>query len=306
MRCREELEEEIQLFRTGKSSRQMNILSSPTRGLAPNLLCKGGSATYIGRRQTNQDVPVILENFTTTEFMGAEVPLSYYALFDGHGSTASAAQKASAIMHKCIMFQHSFPADPKEFFSRGYAFTDRRILMDPKTSLCGTTATTAIVYRNTLFVANVGDTEMILVSADMSGRHPQGTVLTERHRADIPRETQRIKEAGGCVAGGRLEGTLQLSRGLGDIEFKPRGRLPLLSCEPHVIVRKLTPNEDRLAIMASDGLWEVVSMDEAMIIACDCFSKGFHPQATAQTLIDVAITRGAPDNVTVIVIFFGW
>jgi serine/threonine protein phosphatase PrpC len=44
--------------------------------------------------------------------------------------------------------------------------------------------------------------------------------LSEDHKPDDPKESNRISAAGGYVVEGRVNGNLNLSRALGDMEYK--------------------------------------------------------------------------------------
>ena len=44
--------------------------------------------------------------------------------------------------------------------------------------------------------------------------------MSEDHKPDNPGEKKRIESAGGMIADGRVKGSLNLSRALGDFEFK--------------------------------------------------------------------------------------
>lgn len=46
--------------------------------------------------------------------------------------------------------------------------------------------------------------------------------MSEDHKPNDPKEKQRIIKAGGTIEDGRICGTLNLSRALGDFEFKKR------------------------------------------------------------------------------------
>ena len=60
-------------------------------------------------------------------------------------------------------------------------------------------------------------------------------------------------------------------RALGDVTLKDSGTNPevaLIGCEPTVLSRALTPS-DRLIILATDGLWDVLTDVQAVKIASD-------------------------------------
>jgi hypothetical protein len=63
---------------------------------------------------------------------------------------------------------------------------------------------------------------------------------------------------------GRPAAGLAVSRSLGDAQFKEP--LPLVSCDPDVSVTLLRPG-DTLLILASDGVWDVLSDQDAAEVA---------------------------------------
>ena len=96
--------------------------------------------------------------------------------------------------------------------------------------------------------------------------------------------------------------------------------MPLVSHEPEVLSHELSPH-DRLLIMASDGLWDVVDDSQAVQIACTA-ARGrgvVHPPppggdvdghgsalAAARALMRRAMEGGSMDNVTVLVAWLLW
>lgn len=44
--------------------------------------------------------------------------------------------------------------------------------------------------------------------------------LSFDHKPDLEKENSRVKNAGGFVSDGRINGNLNLSRALGDLEYK--------------------------------------------------------------------------------------
>jgi serine/threonine protein phosphatase PrpC len=63
-------------------------------------------------------------------------------------------------------------------------------------------------------VANAGDSRCILC------RHNAAVPLTEDHKPNNPGEERRIQAAGGFVTEGRVNGCLNLSRAIGDMNYK--------------------------------------------------------------------------------------
>jgi protein phosphatase 1G len=72
----------------------------------------------------------------------------------------------------------------------------------------------AVVHGNKLYVANAGDSRCIL------SRGKDTIPMTEDHKPTNPEEERRIKAAGGFVSEGRINGGLNLSRAIGDMNYK--------------------------------------------------------------------------------------
>ena len=88
--------------------------------------------------------------------------------------------------------------------------------------------------------------------------------------------------------------TMAMSSALGDIGFKRP--LSLVTSEPEV--SRLTLNKDALVILACDGLWDVVTSDEACAIA----KQSASPQAASEALVQHAYRKGSTDNISVMVV----
>ena len=90
----------------------------------------------------------------------------------------------------------------------------------------------------------------------------------------------------------RVLGVLAVSRALGDRHLKP-----FVTAEPEVV--EVERHADDLAIvMATDGVWDVLSNNE--VAACVAASPS--AQEAANQVVDMAYARGSADNITVIVI----
>lgn len=70
------------------------------------------------------------------------------------------------------------------------------------------------MYKNFIYVANAGDSRCVL---SVEGKNED---LSKDHKPDDELELNRIKNAGGAVTNGRVNGNLNLSRALGDLTFK--------------------------------------------------------------------------------------
>ena len=82
------------------------------------------------------------------------------------------------------------------------------------------------------------------------------------HKPDNHEEKLRIEKAGGFVEDNRVKGILNLSRSLGDLEYKSDSSIPLkdqmITAMPDVRKEKITPDASFL-IIACDGIWDCLS-----------------------------------------------
>eukprot|EP01018_Ginkgo_biloba_P025526 Gb_22266 [translate_table: standard] len=139
----------------------------------------------------------------------------------------------------------------------GYLATDKAFLDQGVSS--GACCVTALIKDGCLVVGNAGDCRAVLC------RGGNAEALTCDHRAEREEERKRIENLGGYVdihhGAWRVQGTLAVSRSIGDLHLKE-----WISAEPET--KKLPITSDcEFLIMASDGLWEKVSNQEAVDIA---------------------------------------
>lgn len=168
---------------------------------------------------------------------------------------------------------------------------------NPSGRFPGCTALTAVIAGGRLLVANAGDCRAVLCRA---GR---ALGLSRQHTAELEDERARVIAAGGSVsrrAGSWRVGAaaLQVTRALGDFDLKG----PIdggVTAEPEVVEFALTP-EDQFIIMATDGVWDVMSDAEAVGLVHDTVKD---PQMSAKRLVTEALSRGSRDNATALVVF---
>lgn len=72
-------------------------------------------------------------------------------------------------------------------------------------------------------------------------------------------------QAGGFVADGRVNASLNLSRALGDLEYKQSSNLgpeeQMVTAVPEIRRMRLQPGDDFL-LLACDGIWDVLTNQE--------------------------------------------
>ncbi|XP_076882355.1 protein phosphatase 2C 3-like [Bidens hawaiensis] len=179
----------------------------------------------------------------------------------------------------------------------------------------GSTAVVAVVAPDKIVVSNCGDSRAVLC------RNGVAIPLSTDHKPDRPDELERIEEAGGRVIywdGARVLGVLAMSRAIGDNYLKP-----YVIPEPEVTVTERT-EDDECLIIASDGLWDVVSNDVACRVARMCLRSEEVPSPprsdgsplnvasgessdkacsdAAILLTRLALARHSTDNVSVLVV----
>jgi len=165
----------------------------------------------------------------------------------------------------------------------------------------GCTAVVGLILDGQLHIANLGDSEAILISDTEPVEN-----LTTPHKANIPSEKQRIEGLGGHVFFNRVFGTLAVSRAFGDSKYKqPKTTQNFVSCEPALKTVQLNPNHKYL-ILACDGLWDVCSHEEVAGLVKAQAAENKNPTEIAQFLVNEALRKRSEDNITVIVTRIDW
>ncbi|CAL4895206.1 unnamed protein product [Urochloa decumbens] len=176
----------------------------------------------------------------------------------------------------------------------------------------GSTAVVAVICSSHIIVANCGDSRAVLC------RGKQPLALSVDHKPNREDEYARIEAQGGKVIqwnGYRVLGVLAMSRSIGDRYLKPY----IIPVPEVTIVARA--KDDECLILASDGLWDVMTNEEV----CDAARKrillwhkknadasssaqrsGESPdqaaQAAAEYLSKLALQKGSKDNITVVVV----
>ncbi|MEE6469623.1 hypothetical protein FKM82_008702, partial [Ascaphus truei] len=221
---------------------------------------------------------------------------AYFAVFDGHGGL-DAAIYASLHLHVNLVKQEVFPHDPAEALCRAFRITDERFVQKAarENLRCGTTGVVTFIRGNMLHVAWLGDSQVMLV------RRGQAVELMKPHKPDREDEKHRIEALGGCVVwfgAWRVNGSLSVSRAIGDAEHKP-----YICGDADSGSTVLDGSEDYL-ILACDGFYDTMNPDEAVKVVSDHLKENNGDSSmVAHKLVASARDAGSSDNITVIVVF---
>lgn len=243
-----------------------------------------GYSSFRGKRASMED----FYDVKTCKINGQTVCL--FGIFDGHGGSR-AAEYLKENLFKNLMNHPEFLTNTRSAISETYQKTDSDFLESGKDTFRddGSTASTAVLVGNHLYVANVGDSRTVISKAG------KAIALSEDHKPNRSDERKRIENAGGVVmwAGTwRVGGVLAMSRAFGNRMLKQ-----FVVAEPEIQEQELD-EEFELLVLASDGLWDVVPNEDAVSLAL----LEEEPESAARKLIETAFSRGSADNITCIVV----
>ncbi|KAJ4875171.1 putative protein phosphatase 2C 78 [Raphanus sativus] len=272
-------------------------LSSTVMALPdPDAYPKYGVASVCGRRREMEDAVAVHPFLYRQQTEGYH----YCGVYDGHGCS-HVAMRCRERLHELVReeLEADDDADWEKSMSRSFTRMDleavalnaggtascRCELQRPECDAVGSTAVVSILTPKKIVVANCGDSRAVLC------RNGKAIPLSSDHKPDRPDELDRIQAAGGRVIywdGPRVLGVLAMSRAIGDNYLKP-----YVISKPEVTVTDRV-KEDEFLILASDGLWDVVSNETACNVVRMCLKGKVNSQLTSSPENDVA---GAGDVV---------
>lgn len=169
----------------------------------------------------------------------------------------------------------------------------------------GSTACVAIIQNIQLLVANAGDSRCVL------SRKGQAYDMSRDHKPDLQAEKERITNAGGYVRCGRVNGTLNMSRAIGDMEMKQNQTLPvekqIVTANPDIHTVELC-NDDEFLVLACDGIWDCMSSQELVDFVGKQLKHENRLSAICETVMDKCLAPSAGgegcDNMTMVLVQF--
>ncbi|XP_058234724.1 protein phosphatase, Mg2+/Mn2+ dependent, 1Ab isoform X2 [Hemibagrus wyckioides] len=165
----------------------------------------------------------------------------------------------------------------------------------------GSTAVGIMISPSHFYFINCGDSRALL------SRGGRVHFFTQDHKPNNPLEKERIQNAGGAVMIQRVNGSLAVSRALGDFDYKcVHGKGPteqLVSPEPEVYEIERS-DEDEFVVLACDGIWDVMTNEEL----CDYVRSRLEVTEDLETvcneIVDTCLYKGSRDNMSVVLVCF--
>jgi len=246
--------------------------------------------------------------------------VSWFAVFDGHAGSRVSAHCAHHLLD-CIRtnddftctLQHEHTLSKDELLQgvekgilKGFLELDEKLRKIPEVASgedkSGTTAVCSLITDKYVIIANCGDSRGVFC---VNGKP---ALATQDHKPTNEPERERIQKAGGSVYIQRVNGSLAVSRALGDFEYKNvEGKGPteqLVSPEPEVFIKERTPGEDEFLVLACDGVWDVMTNQDI----CDFIRSRLKLTDNLETIcnevIDTCLYKGSRDNMSIIIIAF--
>ncbi|CAM8975043.1 hypothetical protein QQ045_030583 [Rhodiola kirilowii] len=271
---------------------------------------RSGSSCDIGCRSTMEDEHICIDDLFAHLGTSFKCPLpgAFYGVFDGHrGAEAAAFIKENAVrffiedsyMPETTYIDSLIVEELKDSHRKAFLSADLALANDCCASLSsGTTVLTALVLGRCLLVANAGDCRAVL------SRNGVAVEMSHDHKTSYPPERKRVEELGAFIEDEYLNGLISVTRALGDWDMKlPSGTFSALIAEPDFQQVTLT-EDDEFLIIACDGVWDVMSSQQAVSFVRRGLRSHNNPQQCAEDLVAEALRLNTCDNLTVIVICF--
>ncbi|VVB09599.1 unnamed protein product [Arabis nemorensis] len=276
---------------------------------------------------------------------------TFVGVYDGHGGPETSRFINEHMFYHLKRFTAEQQCMSSEVIKKAFDATEEGFLSivtnqfptRPQIATVGSCCLVCVICDGTLYVANAGDSRVVLGQVMRATGEAHASQLSTEHNASIEsvrRELQALHPDHPDIVVlkhnvWRVKGIIQVSRSIGDVYLKrsefnreplyAKFRLrapfskPLLSAEPSITEHTLQPH-DQFIICASDGLWEHMSNQEAVNIVQSHPRNGIAKRLVKVALqeaakkremrysdlkkIDRGVRRHFHDDITVVVVFF--
>ncbi len=225
-----------------------------------------GVSAMQGWRMEMEDAHVCNTSFSLKDH-------GFFGVFDGHAGP-KVSQYCSQHLLDCIMelitlnpSKDGASVDSvKEGVHKGFLKLDEKIRNLPQWASgedrSGTTAIVTMISPDKIIWGNCGDSRGLLC------RGGKVEFATQDHKPYNVEEKTRIERAGGTVMMQRVNGSLAVSRALGDFDYKRATELKpteqLVSPEPEITVLDRDHENDQFLLLACDGVFDVMTNEDVV------------------------------------------
>ena len=244
----------------------------------------------------------------------------FAGVYDGHCGETCAEYARVHLHHTLLETRAYIDGDIGEGLRQSFHITNDDFVATGDES--GTTAVAVLIRGHTMYIANAGDSR-----AAICNTRGEAKALTVDHKVEGD-EQRRIEQLGGVVDYGGVVSpdgsnflkcarslgdslhdlpwpstdlprpSIRCARSLGDSKYKLGPREQHLICaEPDVFTHTLT-DEDDLVVMASDGVWDVLSDQKACELALRALKENpGKPHLAAKAVSLGAYQAESEDNI---------
>ncbi|XP_072983260.1 probable protein phosphatase 2C 34 [Typha latifolia] len=310
-----------------EAKKKETILRSSGTMRCERSMCFASVFSQRGEKGSNQDCSIVWEEF------GCQEDMVYCGIFDGHGPwghyVAKMVRETLPPSLLCnwqeTLALASAVADEKfcpfDIWKQSYVITCATVDKELEQHrgidafYSGTTALSVVKQDDLIVIANVGDSRAVLATISHNGNLVP-VQLTVDCKPNLPQEAERITQCNGrvfCLSDepgvhrlwlpNKETPGLAMSRAFGDYCVKDHGLISV----PEVTQRRINNNKDQFVILATDGVWDVISNEEAVQIVSSTKEK----EKSAKRLVECAVRawkrkrKGiAVDDCSAICLFF--
>ncbi len=223
-----------------------------------------------------------------------------FAVFDGHAGSKVAKKASTELLAQ--LKQLNKEEDFGKKMKKGFRKLDEELRSLNDRS--GSTALVCTITPTQIIFSNCGDSRGFLCSykddEDKDNEDKDGKVKniikfsTEDHKPYNDKEQARIENAGGTVMMQRVNGSLAVSRALGDFDYKSAPGLDafeqMVSPEPETEIIERS-EDDKFVLLACDGVYDVMANEDIADFILGRLKTGMDIKKICSQLIDICLHK---------------